>query len=268
MHWLALAALPLLLLAPWLFTSYLARTLPTLHHRRILLLIAHPDDEAMFFAPSLRVLSAPHLANTLHILCLSTGNAAGLGPTRAHELRRSAHILLRGSPAVTLHDDPAHLPDSMAAHWDPARVAARLRARAAAAPFDVLLTFDARGVSAHPNHVALWHGARRFAAEPAGRDVAVYALETVGLARKYLGVVDAVVSGAGALLGGGVGAGDAERPARLVMVSAAGDVRAGQRAMTQAHRSQMRWFRWGWIGLSRYMVVNELRRVEGTATAE
>lgn len=32
--------------------------------------------------------------------------------------------------------------------------------------------------------------------------------------------------------------------------------------MTTAHVSQMRWFRWGWIGLSRYMVVNDLKRVD------
>jgi N-acetylglucosaminylphosphatidylinositol deacetylase len=30
-------------------------------------------------------------------------------------------------------------------------------------------------------------------------------------------------------------------------------------AMTQAHRSQMVWFRYGWITLSRYMVINDLR---------
>jgi len=29
--------------------------------------------------------------------------------------------------------------------------------------------------------------------------------------------------------------------------------------MTTAHKSQMRWFRWGWIVLSRYMVVNDLK---------
>ena len=33
-------------------------------------------------------------------------------------------------------------------------------------------------------------------------------------------------------------------------------------AMTRAHVSQMRWFRWGWIGVSRYMVVNDLGRVD------
>jgi N-acetylglucosaminylphosphatidylinositol deacetylase len=36
-------------------------------------------------------------------------------------------------------------------------------------------------------------------------------------------------------------------------------VRAAQQAMTGAHKSQMRWFRWGWVGLSRYMVVNDLK---------
>jgi N-acetylglucosaminylphosphatidylinositol deacetylase len=30
--------------------------------------------------------------------------------------------------------------------------------------------------------------------------------------------------------------------------------------MTTAHESQMRWFRWGWISLSRYMVLNDLKK--------
>ncbi len=32
--------------------------------------------------------------------------------------------------------------------------------------------------------------------------------------------------------------------------------------MVQGHRSQMRWFLWGWVGVGRYMVVNEVRREE------
>jgi N-acetylglucosaminylphosphatidylinositol deacetylase len=38
-----------------------------------------------------------------------------------------------------------------------------------------------------------------------------------------------------------------------------GEMRRAQKAMTVAHKSQMRWFRWGWIGASRYMVVNDLK---------
>lgn len=51
-------------------------------------------------------------------------------------------------------------------------------------------------------------------------------------------------------------------PRRLVFLSDVGGYRTAQRAMTEAHRSQMRWFRWGWVGVGRFMVVNDLRRVK------
>jgi N-acetylglucosaminylphosphatidylinositol deacetylase len=41
--------------------------------KKILLLIAHPDDEAMFFGPSLLALTKPELGNEVKILCLSSG---------------------------------------------------------------------------------------------------------------------------------------------------------------------------------------------------
>lgn len=52
---------------------------------RILLVIAHPDDESMFFLPTLLALRRAHLA--LYLLCLSTGNAYGKGKVRSNELR-------------------------------------------------------------------------------------------------------------------------------------------------------------------------------------
>jgi N-acetylglucosaminylphosphatidylinositol deacetylase len=48
-------------------------------------------------------------------------------------------------------------------------------------------------------------------------------------------------------------------PSPLLFMSGPGEIRTAQLAMTTAHKSQMRWFRWGWIGLSRYMVVNDLK---------
>jgi N-acetylglucosaminylphosphatidylinositol deacetylase len=53
-------------------------------------------------------------------------------------------------------------------------------------------------------------------------------------------------------------------PSPLLFLSGIGEVRIAQQAMTTAHKSQMRWFRWGWIGLSRYMVVNDLKLDEIT----
>ena len=50
-----------------------------------------------------------------------------------------------------------------------------------------------------------------------------------------------------------------EHPSPLLFLSGVGEMRRAQKAMTVAHKSQMRWFRWGWIGASRYMVVNDLK---------
>jgi len=50
-----------------------------------------------------------------------------------------------------------------------------------------------------------------------------------------------------------------DHPSPLLFLSGPQEVRTAQKAMTTAHKSQMRWFRWGWIGLSRYMVVNDLK---------
>lgn len=51
-----------------------------------------------------------------------------------------------------------------------------------------------------------------------------------------------------------------EEPPSLLYVSDFRQWRRGQSAMVGAHKSQMRWFRWGWIGIGRYMVVNDLKR--------
>lgn len=45
---------------------------------RALLVIAHPDDEAMFFVPTLQSLRA-HLHADVRVLCLSNGTVSVLG---------------------------------------------------------------------------------------------------------------------------------------------------------------------------------------------
>jgi len=52
--------------------------------------------------------------------------------------------------------------------------------------------------------------------------------------------------------------GKEERENRLLFLSGWGEMQRAREAMWMAHKSQMRWFRWGWIGLSRYMAVNDL----------
>lgn len=98
---------PLVLISLWLYTAYTASTFPTLRNKRIVLLTAHPDDEAMFFAPTVTHLTQPHLGNHLKILCMSTGTAGGVGEVRKKELAKSAALLgLRDKADVIVLDDP------------------------------------------------------------------------------------------------------------------------------------------------------------------
>lgn len=73
MNWLPWASVPLVILGLWFYTAQLSKSFPTLQDKSILLLIAHPDDEAMFFAPTLLALTRPELGNHVKVLCLSSG---------------------------------------------------------------------------------------------------------------------------------------------------------------------------------------------------
>jgi N-acetylglucosaminylphosphatidylinositol deacetylase len=74
MQWLTLFLLPVVAVACWYYTVGVTRSrFPKLRNKRICLLIAHPDDEAMFFAPTVLALTEPSLGNHVKILCLSSG---------------------------------------------------------------------------------------------------------------------------------------------------------------------------------------------------
>ena len=67
-------AIPVLIIIAWFYTASVVQSrIPTLRDKAIVLLIAHPDDEAMFFAPTVLGLTRPELGNHLKILCLSSG---------------------------------------------------------------------------------------------------------------------------------------------------------------------------------------------------
>ncbi|KAI7233036.1 chitin synthase export chaperone [Hortaea werneckii] len=267
--------IPVLILVLWLFTAYMSQSFPTLQGKRIVFLIAHPDDEAMFFAPVLQWLSKPELGNQVLILCLSSGDADGLGHLRKDELAKSAVLLgVKTSEHVVVVEDEK-LPDSMETKWDPKLIASILTryfapkmmstpsSTAPLANIDAIVTFDTGGVSGHPNHISLFHGAslflRNLMQRHAGWEspVKLYTLTSVNMFRKYSSILDSVMTIITCIWRTKE---RSEFPTPLLVVSGPSGVRKAQRAMTTAHESQMRWFRWGWIGVSRYMVVNDLKR--------
>lgn len=136
------------------------------------------------------------------------------------------------------------------------------------ATIDTLITFDAHGISSHPNHISLYHGARHWLSSlMAGKSgwkcpVELYTLTTTNVVRKYLSFLDSAPT---MVMGGWRAAGVAQRKKReerpsLLYISDFGQYRRAQKAMVKAHKSQMKWFRWGWICVGRYMIVNDLKR--------
>ncbi|KAJ5279513.1 hypothetical protein N7478_004885 [Penicillium angulare] len=279
----------------WTFSatsnSPFTRNFPRLQNKKIVLLIAHPDDEAMFFAPSVLGLTKPELGNHLKILCLSTGDADGLGETRKKELQKSALQLgLRDESDVFVVDDPSRFPDSMTKDWSAEAVSSLVASafapdlaaslngskkldakKAPTCTIDVILTFDKHGVSNHINHRSLYHGAVHFVrllmkgksgfASP----VTLYTLTSTSIFRKYAGVLDAPLSMLqGAFSNFFARFSKAKKsgtgPARLLFVSSVSEWVVAQSAMVKGHQSQMVWFRWGWITIGRYMTVNDLVR--------
>ncbi|KAF2452635.1 phosphatidylinositol glycan class L [Lineolata rhizophorae] len=278
--YVALASLPILIVVFWMYTAHIfSRTPFNLHNKRILLLIAHPDDEAMFFAPTLLSLTRAELGNHVKILCLSTGDADGLGSVRKHELVKSGLALgIRSENDILVLDDP-NFPDSMDVTWHPRLISNLLTTTFAPnmakipsdkrpeASIDAIVTFDAGGVSGHPNHKSLHAGAHAFIRalmhRHAGWDcpVKLYSLTTTNIVRKYASVLDAPTTLVTTMLAKkDAGSASGGMPSPLVFLSDVSGWRRAQGAMTTGHKSQMRWFRWGWIGLSRYMVMNDLRR--------
>lgn len=253
----------------------MTRSFPTLTGKRICLVIAHPDDEAMFFAPTVRHLTKAELGNQMVMICFSSGDADGLGHIRKKELVASALLLGFRKPEHVVVIEDKNFQDSMTATWDAKLISQTLMkyfapdvsstptTKSPEANIDVLITFDEGGISGHPNHISLLHGCTVFMknlmARHTGWDspVKLYTLTTTNMIRKYSSVLDSLVSVLAIVMG------KKDRgafPSPLLMVSSPGDVRTAQKAMTTAHVSQMRWFRWGWIGISRYMVINDLKK--------
>ncbi|KAF8944882.1 hypothetical protein BGZ47_003604 [Haplosporangium gracile] len=248
----------------------------------ILLAIAHPDDEVMFFGPTLAELSRTEHGNTIHVLCMSSGNHDGLGETRKRELVASCKMFgIREANVLVLERE--ELQDGPNNLWDPSLVGDQMNLYAKKHNIETIVTFDDRGVSAHTNHIALYVGLTYFIQTFKERTPVkcCYVLKSVSLLRKYIAILDLPITmlktealmplvsqmfglGGSASLAGGASSSVRNRamirPQELLYVSAPAAVFKAKTAM-EKHESQMVWFRKIYVVVSRYMSINELRRV-------
>ncbi|KAG8737569.1 N-acetylglucosaminyl-phosphatidylinositol de-N-acetylase [Ceratobasidium sp. 428] len=205
----------------------------------ILLLTAHPDDECMFFAPS--VLGLRKSGKDVHGLCLSVGNADGLGLVRRKELVRSYGVLGVEKKKVNVLDHP-ELQDDIKRAWNRSLVAKIVEEYVRGHGIASIITFDAHGISSHPNHISLFHSAQLL--RTSSPEIRLWTLHTTGVLAKYTGYLGAIWPGKG----------------MVVYASGMGEYATALGAMRE-HWSQLVWFRWLYVGWSRYMWVNELVEV-------
>jgi len=133
------------------------------------LVIAHPDDESMFFLPTIQRLRQS--GETIWILCLTTGNYDGLGSVRKGEMSRVSALLkidkLIHLDVEDIQDHPTKswsldaVTDQMEqALWLAIRGHNKKRGDGETLERVVLITFDMYGVSGHINHRDTYLGVR------------------------------------------------------------------------------------------------------------
>ncbi len=205
---------------------------------RVLLVLAHPDDEAMFFTPAITNIMGA--GASVHLLCLSTGNYDGLGAHRAREVAAAARVLGISSCSVT---DDAELQDGPLNAWPAQAIGRRISEALQRTPATHILTFDSGGVSAHPNHIDTHRGCLHFV--QSHPSVQLLTLHTSHLLLKYLGALAVILPTA--------------TPSRALHVARV--CNSAPQLVVQAmraHGSQLTWFRWLFIVFSHYTYFNDM----------
>ncbi|GLI62132.1 hypothetical protein VaNZ11_004695, partial [Volvox africanus] len=229
--------------------------------QRALLVVAHPDDESLFFSTYIN--NAARSGVEVHILCLSTGNASGLGQIRVAEMRQACAALKVPESRLIIADDP-QLQDGFHP-WSADAICKHLAAAFKLIQPDELVTFDAGGVSGHPNHTSIYHAVRHFMTEMqsgqacgcnghssgngggGGKRCRVYTLVTHQLLLKFTGPLGVLVLLGASCLASGPGS----------AVLFARDPSLSFRAMIR-HRSQLVWYRLLFVLFSTYTYANQL----------
>lgn len=256
---------------------YNSITSPTplpIRNSTVYFVIGHPDDEVMFFSPSIVEISKPKHGNHVRLVCFSRGDAVHLsfGDIRSQELRTSARIIGIADLDVIILDG---YKDGMDIEWSPEDVANSLSAIINTKDRgDVsVITFDEHGVSNHPNHISLYHGTKEFFRKNvSGANFRLYVLKSLNFWEKYTFTVLTNVELFFDLmskfifkdflkLNVNVSFYNHFSKDHLSLIKVYSDLNMlslSYAAMAYGHYSQMVWFRYGWIVFSRYLTYNHL----------
>jgi len=214
----------------------------------VLLVTAHPDDEVMFFAPSILSLVSHRI--DLRVLCLSTGDSEGLGTTRKEEFFHSLSVLGVSAEKVFILDEP-NLKDNFTKRWDAMTIAHSVLPIATGNDIGTVITFDPYGISGHPNHASLPLGIASLRALMMEKNLVTNFKLLMLVSRnrilKYTGPLNIPSMELQSRLG---------YPGYLTAFISWNGYLTAYQAMLE-HKSQLLWFRYIYLVFSRYMYINE-----------
>ncbi|XP_061817951.2 N-acetylglucosaminyl-phosphatidylinositol de-N-acetylase [Nerophis lumbriciformis] len=211
---------------------------------KALIVTAHPDDECMFFGPT--IIRLVEFKVNVHLMCLSQGDYYHQGAQRKQELYDSCAKLGIPSSRITIINHKK-LPDDPKVEWSISLAASIIAKHLEAHSVNMVLTFDGRGVSGHANHISIYKAVRHLVyTDQVPNDCCFLSLVTVGLLRKYVSFLELPFSW---LL-----------PSSLCCMNGSDGYSQCKAAML-CHRTQLVWFRYLYVTFSRYMYINTFQMI-------
>jgi len=215
---------------------------------RVAVVIAHPDDEAMFFTPIILSLIEQNVARIKEI----EASCIELGIIKKEQLATESIVakgLNQSLKSTICVVDSEELQDGMQNKWNKELIGNIVYKFVEDNEITTLLTFDEVGVSSHPNHIDTFKGVQQFKMRidrEKNTNINIFTLDSVGLVRKYIGVLDFIVS-------------LHKNEDNLVTIFTPNPL-STWRAM-KSHQTQFVWYRKLFVVFSRYNYVNTLSKL-------
>jgi len=223
----------ILILGPFILIRLISST-NNEQNGNYLLVIAHPDDECLFFAP---ILLSIH--SNIYILCLSNGNNH-----RSDELGHSCHQLRVKEYKII--DDQIYLKDDQSISWSSDAILGHVKQSIRQWNISTIISFDQYGVSGHRNHSSIYYALLKLSQTS---QIHFLSLQSVPIYRKYFTLIELI---------------------RIYFMKESINIKTfilpvndsltPHRAMFE-HRSQLVWFRYLYLLFSRYIWINDFRLI-------
>ena len=222
--------------------------------KRFLVVVAHPDDESLFFSPTiLRLISMKKLP---HLLVISKGNNDGLGTMREKELNGSCRQLgIELNRCLSLNI--SGLEDNPHQWWSPKNLSLIVEHYIELFEIDLLITFDHQGISGHLNHRSLSYGIEYYLHHSRSRKPLCYQLKTIPLLFKFTSLFNLLPTLLQFLPRLLVNLFSSPSSDQILFVNSPQNYFNALKSF-YAHRSQLRWFRHLYTTFSQYMFINQL----------